>query len=511
MKYLLSIIFITLLLPSLLAQSNQYLPFQGRLTNNLGVATTGIYAFSFEILGSSYSETFLTVPVNNGLYAVVLGSSACCSLPNNLFLNNNSRQLKISVNGTPIDTVAIYPALKGNIYWSEVQNKPNTIYLDSTYEQQQLVVNGNSLSITNGNTVNLPNPTQSSYFPDGLYVGSTDTIVTNPISVLNNNTVQNMYNTIWQSFVLSGNATLENIKLYFGNVNSSDILLKIYPGIGNTAQSIHQQFFSCTNFNGTFNQQIFVLNNSLLLQKNTDYTFELIFINSTTCSPTSQNALVGINTANPYTGGRASISPTTDVIFELFVKEVSDYTIAATDTAVTFGSPIVRAKNGRYMDKSGFVQPVGLIAAYGGTTAPLGWLLCDGASYSQGQYPELFQAIGTNFGGNATNFNVPDLRGRFPRGVDGIAGNDPDKLSRIASNIGGLAGNNVGSMQGDGVGGHSHVLTLNGRSGNEAFVNRGANWGYDDWQGGTSSATTAANSGNETRPKNVYVNYIIKY
>lgn len=42
--------------------------------------------------------------------------------------------------------------------------------------------------------------------------------------------------------------------------------------------------------------------------------------------------------------------------------------------------------------------------------------------------------------------------------------------------------------------GHTHTMTLNGRSGDGAFVNRGANWGYDDWQGGTSSATTASST-----------------
>jgi microcystin-dependent protein len=501
-------IFTLFLLSSLIlsAQSPVYLPFQGRLTNNSGIALNGSYAFTFDILGSTYSENFLNVPVINGIYNVVLGTNT--ALPTNLFAASNSRQLKISINGNPLDTVAIYPSLKGNIYWGEIQNKPNTMYLDSTYEQQQLVINGNTLSITNGNTVSLPIPTQNNYFPNDLYVGNTDTVLTMPVSVLNNNTTQQILYTVWQSFVITNNATLESIKLYFGNINSSDILLKIYPGIGNSTQAIHQQFFACTNFNGAFNQQIFTLNSGLLLQKNTDYTFELVFLNSTTCSPTSQNALMGINAADPYAGGRASLATNTDLIFELYVNEVSDYAIAATDTAVTFGSPIVRAKNGRYLDKTGDVQPVGSIIAFGGTTAPTGWLLCDGTSYSQGAYPDLYQVIAKNFGGNATNFNVPDLRGRFPRGVDGFAGNDPDKLSRIASNIGGLAGNNVGSLQEDIFGSHSHrpPNQSNGGGINGWVMSAVSNSGPT-----SGSYSTSVAGGNETRPKNIYVNYIIKY
>jgi microcystin-dependent protein len=58
----------------------------------------------------------------------------------------------------------------------------------------------------------------------------------------------------------------------------------------------------------------------------------------------------------------------------------------------------------------------GIIAAFGGTTAPTGWLLCDGASVSTTLYPALFSAILYTFGGAGSSFNVPDLRQRFPLG-----------------------------------------------------------------------------------------------
>ncbi len=63
--------------------------------------------------------------------------------------------------------------------------------------------------------------------------------------------------------------------------------------------------------------------------------------------------------------------------------------------------------------------PVGSIQAYGGTTAPWGWLLCQGQAISRATYAELFNVIGTSFGSGdgSTTFNVPDLRGEFLRGA----------------------------------------------------------------------------------------------
>ena len=59
----------------------------------------------------------------------------------------------------------------------------------------------------------------------------------------------------------------------------------------------------------------------------------------------------------------------------------------------------------------------GLISAYGGATAPDGYLLCDGGSYATDDYPILFEAVGYVFGGAGSTFNVPDLREAFPYGV----------------------------------------------------------------------------------------------
>lgn len=63
--------------------------------------------------------------------------------------------------------------------------------------------------------------------------------------------------------------------------------------------------------------------------------------------------------------------------------------------------------------------PSGVISAYAGTTAPTGYLLCDGSEVSQVTYAALYAVCGTayNTGGEAVgNFRLPDLRQRFPFG-----------------------------------------------------------------------------------------------
>ncbi|NDD55893.1 tail fiber protein [bacterium] len=60
--------------------------------------------------------------------------------------------------------------------------------------------------------------------------------------------------------------------------------------------------------------------------------------------------------------------------------------------------------------------PAGAVMAYAGTTAPSGWLMCDGGSYSQASYPALAAVLGVLSG----TFNVPDLRGQFVRGQDNM-------------------------------------------------------------------------------------------
>lgn len=69
------------------------------------------------------------------------------------------------------------------------------------------------------------------------------------------------------------------------------------------------------------------------------------------------------------------------------------------------------------------IIPTGTITAYGGATAPTGWLLCDGAARSRTTYSALWDVLrnGTasspfGNGDGSTTFNIPNLQQRFPLG-----------------------------------------------------------------------------------------------
>jgi microcystin-dependent protein len=62
--------------------------------------------------------------------------------------------------------------------------------------------------------------------------------------------------------------------------------------------------------------------------------------------------------------------------------------------------------------------PVGMISIHAGSSAPTGWLLCDGTSYASASYTTLFSVIGQTFGGAGSDFAVPNLKGKVVVGID---------------------------------------------------------------------------------------------
>lgn len=155
------------------------------------------------------------------------------------------------------------------------------------------------------------------------------------------------------------------------------------------------------------------------------------------------------------------------------------------------------------------ILPAGTVLPFAGGTAPEGWAICDGSTVSRSEYSELYLAIGDSWGNGdgSTTFHLPDMRGRFLRGTDNAAGNDPDAGSRTAANSGGNVGDLVGSVQGDAFKSHNHNFKHGPYGGDPQTVTSNA------WNGNgqyNKTRTTLTSGGNETRPKNANVNYIIK-
>lgn len=166
--------------------------------------------------------------------------------------------------------------------------------------------------------------------------------------------------------------------------------------------------------------------------------------------------------------------------------------------------------------------PSGIIAAYGATAAPAGWLLCDGSGVDRTVYANLYTAIQQGYtgptgiqygwysgigpnasydaGGTANGFKLPDLRGIFIRGANGSVYD---------------AGRAFGTLQVDGFASHTHVIGTVISGGVTAFSTSGTGPAFTGGSTGTKAsivATTTINNtgGSETRPVNLAINYIIK-
>ena len=174
---------------------------------------------------------------------------------------------------------------------------------------------------------------------------------------------------------------------------------------------------------------------------------------------------------------------------------------------------------------SGVVFPtfVGMIASFAMSSAPTGWLVCNGAEYAIADYGDLHTAIGTTWGAltngsggaGSTHFRVPDLRGAFLRGTGSHA-------SGTMANSSAFAGPSVGSFENDAFQGHYHTFL------NYAWFSNGSNSELVGVTGTTPSAndggagsgvkepkTDGTNgtprTGDETRPFNAGINFCIKY
>lgn len=60
--------------------------------------------------------------------------------------------------------------------------------------------------------------------------------------------------------------------------------------------------------------------------------------------------------------------------------------------------------------------PIGAVMSFVNSQAPSGWLLCDGSTHNQVDYPNLFNFLVPSPAAGQTSFTVPDLRGQFLRG-----------------------------------------------------------------------------------------------
>lgn len=151
---------------------------------------------------------------------------------------------------------------------------------------------------------------------------------------------------------------------------------------------------------------------------------------------------------------------------------------------------------------SQLLMPPGLVLPYGGAAAPTGFLLCDGAAVLRSTYAALFTAIGTTFGpgDGSTTFNVPDLRGRVPMGVDGTAG----RISSTPDTLGTNGGEERHTMTLTELVSHVHPLST---VFNPAGTNIDNKQASEATPGNSTTMNTAAPTGANATPFNVVQPY----
>lgn len=113
--------------------------------------------------------------------------------------------------------------------------------------------------------------------------------------------------------------------------------------------------------------------------------------------------------------------------------------------------PIITKRNHTTAQLSQLDVPIGTVVAYAGTTAPDGWLLCNGQSIAAagdptGKYVALRSIVGNN---------VPDLRGRVPVGKDDMGGTVAGRITKDNSGLASPWAKTLGNAGGE----ESHKLT----------------------------------------------------
>ena len=151
--------------------------------------------------------------------------------------------------------------------------------------------------------------------------------------------------------------------------------------------------------------------------------------------------------------------------------------------------------------------PTGILLPYAGNIVPNGWLLCSGHQVSRQIYANLFAVIGDTYGigDGSTTFNLPDLRGRMPMGLDNMGGNSANRVS-----------NTVADSLGRGAGEDMHQLSFDELPTRNSYISHGAG-GQGDSHGAFNyvhqlhTVTFGNDQPHNNMPPYLSLNYIIKY
>jgi microcystin-dependent protein len=166
-------------------------------------------------------------------------------------------------------------------------------------------------------------------------------------------------------------------------------------------------------------------------------------------------------------------------------------------------------------DLRAYSMPSGAVTPYAGSSAPTGFLLCDGSAISRTTYSGLFTAISTTYGtgDGSSTFNIPDLRGRVVAGQDDMGGSS---ANRLTDQTGGLNGDTLGDTGGSEthtlstaqMPAHTHTVAAQQQVSGDS-TNRGGSGQLGAAATITTSSTGSGSAHNNVQPT-IILNYIIK-
>ena len=187
----------------------------------------------------------------------------------------------------------------------------------------------------------------------------------------------------------------------------------------------------------------------------------------------------------------------------LSVTNNATFAVSPTAPTPTTGDNTTKVATTAFVQNSIANVPSGSLLMWPTTSAPSGYLLCDGTAVSRSTYATLFSLIGSTFGSGdgSTTFNLPNYTGRMPYGTTiGATGGSADAI----------------------VVSHTHTITDPGHFHTQGAIRADSmNVGTGPFDRMTSSSTASAVTGisinatgssgtNANLPPYLGINFIIK-
>lgn len=239
----------------------------------------------------------------------------------------------------------------------------------------------------------------------------------------------------------------------------------------------------------------------------------LLFKNGLSSTQINSDIQLGVNDTNLYLEENVITEGPLTCTSSLFVSGVSQLqgAITGSSTLNISGNTTINAtleanqikQNHPAPGTASLLVPTGSVMAFAASSAPGGWLLCDGSNISRTTYSALFAAIGTTYGvgDGSTTFTLPNIKGRVIVGYN--------SAETEFNSLGETGGAKTHTLTIDEIPAHTHTYqnNVNDQNTDNAFGTETAADQADINQ--TTGSTGGGQPHNNLQPY-IVLNYIIK-